>query len=118
MADLATLGFVVNSAPLVTASKALNELTAAAKPAAQAAADLSRVSMAGSQTAQRLGVEYNSLARVHAGLSSQAMAAQHAMRSMVEQLALGIPPTQTLTGQLNHLSYAASGPGGLKGAFT
>lgn len=56
-------------------------------------------------------------AKSHAGLSTQAMAAQHSIRSMVEQLAMGVPPSQVLTTQLNHLAYAASGPGGLKGAF-
>lgn len=53
----------------------------------------------------------------HSGLSSQAQAAGHAVRSMAEQIALGISPTQALTGQINHLSYAASGEGGLTGAF-
>ena len=41
----------------------------------------------------------------------------HSIRSMAEQLALGVPPTQILTQQINHLSYAASGPGGLSAAF-
>lgn len=30
---------------------------------------------------------------------------------------MGVPPTQILASQMNHLSYAATGPGGLKGAF-
>lgn len=58
-----------------------------------------------------------SVADSHKGLSAQAQAAQHSVRSVVEQLALGIPPSQALTGQLNHLSFAASGEGGLAGAF-
>lgn len=57
------------------------------------------------------------LASAHGGLSAQAQAAQHSVRSLVEQLALGIPPSQALTGQLNHLTFAASGEGGLSGAF-
>lgn len=57
------------------------------------------------------------LASSHAGLSAQAMAAQHSVRSLIEQLALGIPPSQALTGQLNHLTFAASGEGGLTQAF-
>lgn len=57
------------------------------------------------------------LANAHGGLSAQAMAAQHSIRSMIEQLALGMPPTQILTGQLNHLSFAATGKDGLSGAF-
>lgn len=57
------------------------------------------------------------LAGAHTTMSTQAMAAQHSVRSLIEQLALGIPPSQALTGQLNHLSYAASGEGGLAKAF-
>lgn len=62
-------------------------------------------------------VAVNGLAHAHAGMSTQAMAAQHSLRSMAEQLALGIPLTQIMAGQMNHLSYAATGPGGIKGAF-
>ncbi len=58
------------------------------------------------------------LAASHAGLSSQGQAAAHSVRSMVEGLLSGAPPTQVLTQQINHLSYAASGPQGLSGAFT
>jgi lambda family phage tail tape measure protein len=60
----------------------------------------------------------DNLAHSHAGLSTQAMAAQHSIRSMVEGLASGMPPSMVLTQQLNHLSYAASGPGGIKQAFS
>jgi hypothetical protein len=45
------------------------------------------------------------------------MAAQHSIRSMVEGMAMGMPVTQVLGQQINHLSYAATGPGGLSGAF-
>jgi hypothetical protein len=45
------------------------------------------------------------------------MAAQHSLRSTIEMLAMGVPPTQVLASQMNHLSYAATGPGGLKAAF-
>lgn len=96
MTDIASLGIRVDSSQTVAATSALNSLAAAAKPAAAAADNLSKS---------------------HAGLSTQAMAAQHSIRSMVEGLALGMPPTQVLTQQLNHLSYAASGPGGLSNAF-
>lgn len=116
--SVATLGFAVDSAPLVGASKALNELTAAAKPAAVAAADLSKAASTGTAAFGAHTNATNASASAHKGLSTQAMAAQHSIRSMVEQLAMGIPPTQVLTSQMNHLSYAASGPGGLKGAFT
>src|SRR5690349_6332361 len=57
------------------------------------------------------------MAHESAGMSTQAMALQHSLRSMAEGAVLGIPPTQMLALQLNHLTYAASGPGGLKGAL-
>lgn len=53
----------------------------------------------------------------HTALSTQAMAAQHSIRSMVEQMAMGMPISTILSAQLNHLSYAASGPGGITKAF-
>lgn len=60
----------------------------------------------------------DNLAHSHAGLSTQAMAAQHSIRSLVEGLASGMPPSMVLTQQLNHLSFAASGPGGITQAFS
>lgn len=57
------------------------------------------------------------LAEAHKGLDAQGQAALHSIRSVAEQLALGISPTQALTGQINHLTFAASGEGGLAGAF-
>jgi lambda family phage tail tape measure protein len=68
-------------------------------------------------TAKAAAGANDNLAHSHAGLSTQAMAAQHSIRSMVEGLASGMPPSMVLTQQLNHLSYAASGPGGIKQAF-
>jgi hypothetical protein len=60
----------------------------------------------------------NVASKAHSNMSTQAMAAGHAVRSMAEGLAMGIPPSQLLAMQLNHLSYAASNPnGGLSGAF-
>lgn len=53
-----------------------------------------------------------------AGLASgQQQALFHSMRAMAEGVAMGVPPSQVLTQQLNHLTYAASGPGGLMGAL-
>lgn len=115
--SIAQLGFAIDSSQAVAATKALNNMAAAAKPATQAATDLSKASGAGVATLKAHTAAANDNAKAHAGLSTQAMAAQHSIRSMIEQLALGMPPTQILAGQLNHLSYAASGPGGLSGAF-
>jgi len=61
--------------------------------------------------------EFEGVAEASSHVSTQAQAAFHSMRAMAEGFALGMPPSQVLTQQLNHLSYAASGPGGLKAAF-
>jgi hypothetical protein len=55
--------------------------------------------------------------KAHAGLSTQAMAAQHSIRSMVEMLAMGVSPTQVLAMQINHLAFAMTAEKGLAGAF-
>jgi hypothetical protein len=65
----------------------------------------------------KTATETDHAASAHGGLSAQSQAAAHAVRSMGESLALGISPTQALTQQINHLSFAASGEGGLSGAF-
>ncbi len=55
--------------------------------------------------------------KAHEGFSTQAQALFHAIRGGVEQIAVGIPITQALTSEMNHLTYAATGEGGLGGAF-
>ncbi len=55
--------------------------------------------------------------KAHEGFSTQAQALFHAIRGGVEQIAVGIPITQALTSEMNHLTYAATGPGGISGAF-
>jgi ABC-type transporter Mla subunit MlaD len=57
----------------------------------------------------------NTLSEAHERFSIQGQAAFHAARSMAEGLALGIPPTQILTQQLNHLIVCGFGPGGSLG---
>lgn len=59
----------------------------------------------------------NDNSAAHAGLSAQAMAAFHALRSMTEQAAMGVPPVQLLAQHIGQLSFAASGPGGLTAAL-
>lgn len=103
MSDIATLGIKIDSSQAATAAKTLDGLTNAAKPAAAAASNLEKAA--------------KGTASAHAGLSTQAMAAQHSIRSLVEAMASGQPITQALGQQMNHLSYAATGPGGLVGAF-
>lgn len=89
----------------------------AAQDASAAVKDLGGQAKSAAQSTSQAAASNDNLAKSHGGLSAQAMAAQHSVRSMVEQIVLGAPPTQILTGQLNHLSFAASGPGGLSGAF-
>jgi hypothetical protein len=63
------------------------------------------------------GKATTALAEAHKGLDAQGQAALHSVRSLVEQVALGQSPVQALTGQLNHLTFAATGEGGISGAF-
>ncbi len=56
-------------------------------------------------------------AKAHEGFSTQGQAAFHAARGFTEQLLVGIPVTQAAASEINHLTYAATGPGGLSGAF-
>jgi len=74
-----------------------------------------------SALAQRYGQAADAtglLTKAHGGLDIQAQAAFHSVRSFAESVLYGIPPTQALTGQLNHLSFAATGEGGIVGAFS
>jgi GH24 family phage-related lysozyme (muramidase) len=45
------------------------------------------------------------------------MAAQHALRGFIEMTIQGVPLTQALAMEFNNVAYAATGPGGLVGAF-
>lgn len=143
--DLAQIGFAADTSGLDKAKSALQSLVPVATQAEQAtdnvAAAMDAVSKSSTTTdaavkkttttvrslATGMGdqAKQSNVAKIandnhansHKGLSTQAMAAQHSIRSMVEQLAMGVPPTQVLSTQINHLAYAASGPGGLKAAF-
>lgn len=144
--DIAQLGMAVDTSDLAAATTDLQKLVPASK-AAESAADnvsvaLNKVNKAATGATAATGgttkvmqaatgatnattnatksaaAANDNLAKSHAGLSTQAMAAQHSIRSMVEQLAMGVPPSQVLTTQLNHLAFAATGPGGLKQAFS
>lgn len=146
MADIAQIGFAADTSNLQKAQSALVALVPAAKAAetaamntADAIADVGSASAAVStattktvsavkavanglsahSSAAKIATQSNQvLAKSHAGLSTQAMAAQHAIRSMVEQLAMGMPISTIFSAQINHLSFAASGPGGLTKAFS
>lgn len=85
---------------------------------ATAAEKLLAASKGASATASNAAtVATNTLARAHGGLSTQAMALSHSIRGAAEMLAQGVPPSRVLAMELNNITYAATGPGGLKGAF-
>ncbi len=127
----ATLGLEINSAPAVKAAVDLDKLAVSARTAEMAGTKLGAASKGVSDTmlaiqqatgpaVSRMGqmdTTARKLADAHAGYSTQAMAAFHATRSMAEGLLYGISPMQALALQVNHLTYAASGPSGLTGAF-
>ncbi len=59
----------------------------------------------------------NHAASAHGGMSGQMQAAAHSVRSLAEQLLAGNIGVQSFAQQIGHLSFAASGPGGLTAAF-
>ncbi|MER9170911.1 hypothetical protein NKI12_26870 [Mesorhizobium australicum] len=63
------------------------------------------------------GSELGKTGHAAEGVSTSMQAMLHAIRSTGEQLALGVSPAQALTGQLSHLSYVASQPGGITAAL-
>lgn len=117
-ADIATLGLRVDSSQVTAGATALDKLTAAAAPAAAGTSAVSRAAAAAAAPLAANAAASNTAAASHKGMSTQAMAAGHSIRSMAEMLAMGVPPTTILASQMNHLSYAATGPGGIKGAFS
>lgn len=117
MTEIASLAIQIDSTQAKTATVALTGLANAAKPASAAVQALAQASAPASAAAAAMGKATTAAAGAHAGFSTQAMSAAHAVRSMVEGLALGMSPLQVATQQMAHLSYAASGPGGLSGAF-
>jgi len=117
MTDLATLGFKVDTSGLAAGSAALDQFGAKAKAAGASVAQGTEQAKSNATATGIYAKAVNDAANAHGGFNTQAMAAFHAARSMAEGIAMGIPPAQMLAMQLNHLSYAASGPGGLVGAF-
>ncbi|MFT4121069.1 hypothetical protein [Bradyrhizobium sp.] len=115
-------GMSAAASKVAAAAAGVTTQTAAAAKVTQIANGATNAAMgankAAAAAAGKAAAANDNLAHSHAGLSTQAMAASHSIRSMVEQIAMGMPPTQILMGQLNHLSYAASGPGGLSKAFS
>jgi phage-related minor tail protein len=131
MTDIATLGLAVDSRQVVTANTALDQL---ATKSAAAAVNTDKLAASGAKSSAAVKALHEAVApaagatdsladasdrasHAHAGMSIQAQAAFHSIRSMGESIALGIPLSQALTQQMNHLSFAASGEGGISGAF-
>lgn len=129
--DVAVLGLQIDSSDAVRATATLDKFQASANTAASAADKLSTAgtgsgkAVAALQAAANPAVQaLNNMANVtkaastaHQGMSTQALAAGHSIRSLVEALASGQPITMAFGQQLSHISYAASGPGGISGAF-
>jgi len=115
---VATLGLEIDSSQAAPAVASLDKLTASAKSATDAAARLAPAAASANDNLGAVEKSATGAANAHAGLSTQGMAAFHSMRSMTEMIAAGVPIQQAAIMQLNHLSYAASGPGGLAGAFS
>jgi hypothetical protein len=99
------------------AEQATGRLAAAQKLVADAQIAVSLAANDNSSALGKAGKAAGDAAEAHRNLSTQGMEAFHVLRSMAEQAAIGTPPIQLLTQHIGQLSYAASGPGGLKGAL-
>jgi hypothetical protein len=60
----------------------------------------------------------DNLKKSHTGLSAEAQAAGHSVRSFIDSVAAGQSPTTALAQQIGNLQFAAGGRGGLSGALT
>jgi hypothetical protein len=60
----------------------------------------------------------DNLKKSHAGLSAEAQAAGHSVRSFIDSVISGQSPTTALAQQVGNLQFAAGGRGGLSGALT
>jgi len=125
MTDVAALGFAIDSSSAVRASSDLDKMSASAAKADQAAKAIGSSSTAAGasfRSASTAAADLTQKLTAHnaaAGMgSTQAQALFHSVRSMAEGLAAGASPTQILAQQISHLSYAASGEGGLTGALS
>lgn len=124
-------GFASASAP----SKIAGGLSAAGAAAAAAAPNFDKVStgMSGigkaaleAQVATELGIDglnafgksADGVSHAIGGLSTQGMAAFHSLRGGAEMLAQGAPLLRVMAMEMNNLTYAASGTGGLTGAMS
>jgi hypothetical protein len=115
-------------------AKAWDRFKASVDPAFAATQRMEKALITADTAARKLGVDQAEINRVldlarakHLGTavaveetataaklgSAQMMSLSHAARSAAESIALGAPASQVFTQQLNHLSFAMSGPQGL-----
>lgn len=135
---IASLGLAVDSSSVISATPALEKMAAASSQAEVAAkrltgavdagsvaqtrgaatAKMEAVSLEAEAVAARMATSAHGAHGAALGNSTgQIMALTHVARSMTEQLAMGVPVTQALTGQFSHMAYIISAPGGLMGAL-
>lgn len=100
------------------ATKMGQTVSGAMKQAGQGTSEVASGLKATAAAADTAGKSVNEAANAHASLSTQGQAALHSIRGFTEQITMGVPPTQALTSHINQLAYAASGQGGLRGAFS
>lgn len=114
---VASLVLKVDSSQVATGVTALNGLNTAAKTTAPAIAALTAATAPAGAAMATMATASHTAGAAHSGLSTQAMAAMHSVRSLTESVLAGASPVQALAQQFGHLSYAASGPGGVVGSF-
>lgn len=86
MTDIARLGIAIDSRQAVDAKKALDDLTAAARPAAKAADDLGKASKGASSGAADLGRAIKPAKDAAAGLTQQGALARHELINLSRQI--------------------------------
>lgn len=122
--DAVKAAYAASITPIDQTTAAISRSYQASLTAGQADRDnlATRLSVAAAYTAslspvQNLTEATEESAAAHAALSAQGQAALHTLRDLAVQVPLGVPPVMLLTQQLGHLSFAASGQGGISGAF-
>ncbi|MER8743875.1 hypothetical protein NKH54_12395 [Mesorhizobium sp. M1004] len=124
----------MTSGSISSTAKAWERLKSSVDPAYQATQRMERALLTADSAAKKLGVDQSEVNRVmdlarakHMGgavaveegaVASRLGASQlaslgHAARSAAESLAMGQSPSMVLTQQMNHLSFAMSGPQGI-----
>jgi hypothetical protein len=69
------------------------------------------------QEMAKVGKTADGVSHAIGAMTTQGMAAFHTLRGGTEMLLQGVSPMRVLAMEMNNITYAASGTGGLKGAF-